>query len=312
MKLRPLLRAGLTASHLAAVAPALADGMPADRADGRDGGSDGGTPVGDATPASFKSGPNDQMVTPGRMAAFAVALGHTNRVVTPFADFDVWSASGETFQTRQNVFYIAPTSTEPITLFVTPKDDERLALHLMLSPADIPPAEIHLKLVDAAGALILPAALGIGAEPSGVALPPPADPSFASAPHESAIADLLRAVVAGDVPPGYGAASMNAVHPRCRLIGGVTTSFAHGQRFVGSAYEVFVGVARNGAAAGATFLEEWCAGPDVAAVALWPTVHLAPGAASEIFVVRRRAAAPTTPPERVRPSLLRHAVAGRP
>jgi conjugal transfer pilus assembly protein TraK len=282
--------------------PALAGGAPEDIAGAQD-----PERTGDATPAAYIPGLNDQMVTPGKLAAFGVALGHTNRIVTPFADFDVWSASGETFETRQNVFYIAPTSTDPITLFVTPKDDERLALHLMLSPADIPPAEIHLKLVDATGALILPAALGVGAEPSGVALPLPADPSFESAPHESAIADLLRAVVAGHVPPGYGAASMNAVHPRCRMVGGVTASFSQGQRFVGSAYEVFVGVARNGGGAHATFLEEWCAGPDVAAVALWPAVHLAPGAASELFVVRRRAAIAPAAPERSRPSLLRNA-----
>lgn len=309
MTRRSILRASCALWLLGAAAPAIADGMPEDH-DGQ--GAGAASLAGEASQASYTPGLNDQMVTPGRMAAFAVALGHTNRVVTPFADFDVWSASGETFETRQNVFYIAPTSTEPITLFVTPKDDERLALHLMLSPADIPPAEIHIKLVDTTGALILPASLGIGAEPSGVALPLPADPSFQAAPHESAVADLLRAVVAGDVPPGYGAASLNAVHPRCRIAGAVTASFSGGQRFVGSAYEVFVGVARNAGAAHATFLEEWCAGPDVAAVALWPAVHLAPGAASEIFVVRRRAAAPVAPPERARPSLLRNASGARP
>jgi conjugal transfer pilus assembly protein TraK len=257
-------------------------------------------------PGLVKPGPNDVLVTPGVPATLRIARSFINRIVTPFAEFDVWTESPEEFRTRANVFYIAPTSDVPVTLYLTPKDDERLALALTLVPEDVPPAEIHLKLADASGALILPAALGAGPAATAEVLPAPAVPAYESEPHEAAVAELLRAIAAGEVPQGYGPASMTAVHPRCRMVGSASASFARGQRYVGGAYEVFVGVARNDGVTETTFLEEWCAGPDVAAVALWPSVRLGPGAEAEVFVVRRRAVQPAAP-ERARPSLLRAA-----
>jgi conjugal transfer pilus assembly protein TraK len=133
-----------------------------------------------------------------------VALGHINRIETPFQAFDIWTESPEEFEQRGHVFYVSPQT---------------------------------------------------------------------------------------------------GAHPRCRNVGGVSASFAAGQRFIGSAFEVFVGVAHNGAAIAKAFDEQWCAGPDVAAVALWPSPELAPGARAEIVVVRRRAPV-TERPVRMRASLV--------
>lgn len=251
-------------------------------------------------------GVNDVLVTPGAPQTIRVALDHINRIATPFAAFDLWTESPEQFQTRGHVFYIAPTDERPITLFVTPKGDESMAVRLTLVPSRIPPTEIHLRLADETGALVLPAAVGAPAAASEPPLPVGAAPSFESGPYEEAIASVVMEIAAGSVPAGYVAAPMTAVHPRCRQTGGFTVRFDGGQRFVGAPFEVFVGVVSAAATPTAgrrSFDEQWCAAPDVVAVALWPDSDLGAGERAEIMVLRRRASASPTP-SRARPSLI--------
>lgn len=248
-------------------------------------------------------GINDVPVTPGKPQTIRVALDHINRIATPFAAFDLWTESPEQFQTRGHVFYISPTDERPITLFVTPKGDESLALRLTLVPSRIPPTEIHLRLADETGALVLPAAVGVAAAASEPPLPVSSVPSFESGPYEDAIASVVMEIAAGSVPAGYVAAPMTAVHPRCRQTGGFTVRFEGGQRFVGAPFEVFVGVVTAVGGGRRGFDEAWCAAPDVVAVALWPDSDLGPGERAEIMVLRRRASA-TPAPSRTRPSLI--------
>ena len=293
-------RATLRALALATLAPfaVSADGLPDDDAPPS-------SPAGQATPAAQRvaTGVNDVLVTPGVSQTVRVALGHINRIVTPFAAFDLWTESPEQFQTRAHVFYISPTEERPITLYVTPKGDESMALSLTLAPSRIPPTEIHLRLVDETGALVLPASIGAAVAPSEPPLPASASPSFESGPYEEGIASVVKEIAAGSVPAGYVAAPMTAVFPRCRQTGAVDVRFDGGQRFVGAPYEVFVGVVRMTGAGRISFDERWCAAPDVVAVALWPDAQLARGEAAEIMVLRRRAGA-SPAPSRSRPSLI--------
>jgi conjugal transfer pilus assembly protein TraK len=290
---------GIMAVVVAAPISAGADGMPPETAT--------------AAPASPQDAPvqraavgiNDVLVTPGQTQAVRVALGHINRIVTPFRSFDLWTESPEEFQSRGAVLYVSPTSKRPVTLFVTPKGDESLAISLTLVPDEVPPTEVHLRLADASGALILTAALGGEAAPSTPSplLPAATSPSFESGPYEESIAAVVKEIAAGQVPAGYAAAPMTAVFPRCRARAGLAVAFDGGQRFVGAPFEVFIGVVRNTGSGPVAFDETWCAAPDVAAVALWPDVELAPGAAAEVMVLRRRASASPTP-SRTRPSLI--------
>ncbi|MEO0760942.1 MAG: type-F conjugative transfer system secretin TraK, partial [Pseudomonadota bacterium] len=116
-------------------------------------------------------------------------------------------------------------------------------------------------------------------------------PSRESGPYEDGLAEMLTRFAAGEIPAGYSTGSLTATHPRCRRVGGLQADFSGGQRFLGAAFDVFVGVVRNDGPTGASFDESWCADPSVAAVALWPAIQLAPGGLAEIFVVRRRAGA---------------------
>ncbi len=74
-----------------------------------------------------------------------VAQGHLNRIVTPFENPKVTSTSPATTEARDNVIYIGTSGTSPVTIFITEKGSEDLALSLTLIPKQIPPREIFLS-----------------------------------------------------------------------------------------------------------------------------------------------------------------------
>ncbi|MEO0622235.1 MAG: type-F conjugative transfer system secretin TraK [Pseudomonadota bacterium] len=300
---------GATALFLLLASTALAGGMPEEEPI---------TPAAAERASLSEAGASVELrVSSGEAQFVRVAQGHMNRIVTPFPEFDLWTESDEEIQTSGPVFYVSPASDRPISLFITPTGREDLAISLTLVPSAVPPTMITLKLENAAVALVHPAALGsastapaaasggIAAGAYGPAAPPPALPSYESGPYEETIAAALVAFASGAVPSGFAPGSLTAMHPRCRRIGGLAADFSRGQRYVGSAFEVFVGLVSNTGALPLDFDERRCEDPSVAAVALWPAGSIAPGGRAEIFVVRRRASAGGMPVSaRARPSLL--------
>ncbi|MEM9765123.1 MAG: type-F conjugative transfer system secretin TraK [Pseudomonadota bacterium] len=300
---------GATALSLLLANTALAGGMPEE------------DPITPATASAERESLSEAgasvelRVRSGEAQFVRVSRGHMNRIVTPFPEFDLWTESDEEIQTSGPVFYVSPASDRPISLFITPTGREDLAISLTLVPSAVPPTMITLKLENAAGALVHPAAVGsatanpvtagIGAGTYEPAAPPPALPNYESGPYEETIAAALVAFASGAVPSGFAPGSLTAMHPRCRRIGGLPADFSRGQRYVGAAFEVFVGLVRNTGSLPLDFDERRCEDPSVAAVALWPAGSIAPGGRAEIFVVRRRASASGMPVSaRARPSLL--------
>lgn len=302
---RPAIIACLALCALGA--PALADGSPAaGQAQGDTASPADAAPV---RPASVEGGggPNDVWVAPGEEVALRVALGHINRIETPFPEFDIWTESPEQFEQRGHVFYVSPQSDRPISMFLTPKGDERLAFSLMLMPEAVKPAQVRLRLGALEPGGPIPIAWGPEAPGRGgfavAAAPALSTPSFESGPYEDSLTALVKEFVVGMVPQGYAVAPQTGAHPRCRNVGGVATAFGEGQRFIGPAFEVFVGVVSNESLVLKLFDETWCAGPDVAAVALWPSYELPAGQRAEVVLVRRRAPVTETP-VRMRASLV--------
>jgi hypothetical protein len=82
-------------------------------------------------------------VTPGINEIIPVAQGHLNRIITPFDSPKVRTVSPATTQIEGHVLYVAPADENPVTLYVTPGDNEELALSLTLAPRRIPPREIQ-------------------------------------------------------------------------------------------------------------------------------------------------------------------------
>ena len=298
---------GATALSLILASTALAGGMPEEEP---------ATPAAASPqrPSLSEAGASVELrVRSGEAQFVRVARGHMNRIVTPFPEFDLWTESDEEIQTSGPVFYVSPASDRPISLFITPTGREDLAISLTLVPSAVPPTMITLKLENAAGALVHPAALGSATAAQTAAsgsayepaTPPLALPHYESGPYEETIAAALVAFASGAVPSGFAPGSLTAMHPRCQRIGGLAADFSRGQRYVGAAFEVFVGLVRNAGTLPLDFDERRCEDPSVAAVALWPAGSIAPGGRAEIFVVRRRASAGGVPVSaRARPSLL--------
>ena len=215
---------------------------------------------------------------PGVNELIPIAIGHMNRVTVPFEDPDVWTASGESVEVRQNALYLAPSTPEPISMFITPPGDEGVALSVTLVPQEIPPVQVALSL------------------PSGVQVVSHGSRDDAerwetSHPYVETLRHVVIALASGEVPQGYAAMTMRAsasAPPRCRPGDGFAVDFRSGQYFSGGRLEVFVGLVRNDGSAPAEFREAWCGDHNVAAVAVWPQVVLQSREVAEIIVVRHR------------------------
>jgi len=72
-------------------------------------------------------------VVPGVNEIIPVAVGHLNRIVTPFDKPHVRTVSQATTQIEGNVLYIATPDENPVALYITPGETEDFALsHLSL------------------------------------------------------------------------------------------------------------------------------------------------------------------------------------
>ncbi len=85
-------------------------------------------------------------VAPGVNEIIPVAVGHLNRIVTPFEKPHVRTVSQATTQIEGNVLYVATPDETLVALYITPGETEDFALSLTLAPRKIPPREVKLTL----------------------------------------------------------------------------------------------------------------------------------------------------------------------
>jgi len=233
-------------------------------------------------------------VSPGVNEIIPVAQGHLNRIITPFDSPKVRTVSVATTQIEGNVVYVAPADENPVTLYVTPGDNEELALSLTLAPRRIPPREIRLTL-DAEQYRKL------GSLQSGQERPSAASGRL-SQDYVAELKQTFRALALMRTPRGYSLrAPLAGEVLRCTQPGLVTTI---GQTLEGRDLLVMVGTAKNSGLVPLELDERSCAfeSQETVAVAAWPKVWLEPGEMSELYIaVRRTPDAETT----ARPSLLK-------
>lgn len=86
--------------------------------------------------------PTTLLMTPGVNELIPVALGHLNRIVTPFESPQVRTTSDAQTQIKGNVVYVATDKESPVSLYITPPGQEASALSVTLVPRRIPPREI--------------------------------------------------------------------------------------------------------------------------------------------------------------------------
>lgn len=237
--------------------------------------------------------PQTLKVVPGVNEIIPVAVGHLNRIVTPFEAPQVRTVSHATTQIEGNVLYVATPDETPVTLYITPGATEEVALSLTLAPRRIPPREIRLTL-DAADYKKLGALQGRSTGPGG-------QPGHAAQDYIAHLKETFRALALMRTPKGY-ALRDPAVGESIRC----TQAGLHartGQALEGRDMVLLVGVARNTGATALEVDERSCTddGGEVLAVAAWPKVMLEPGEATELYVAVRR---PRDEDTTARPSLL--------
>lgn len=229
-------------------------------------------------PMTMGSTDNDIMVKPGVNQIVQIAVGHTNRIVTPFAHPQVSSASltgGEQGEVtvKDNVVYVSTAKNYPLSMFITEKGNENLSISLTLVPRKIPSREITVSFRD-----------------SNVSMRYASEDAEAwekSQPFLSGSNKNLRTIALQGIPAGYNLTNMPKDYalPKCR-VDGFKVDFSHGQLIAGSKLHYVIGKVTNISKETLEFKESGCGDYDVAAVALYPTNVFEPGESAEIYVIK--------------------------
>lgn len=241
----------------------------------------------------------DVVVQPGVNTIVPVAVGHLNRIVTPFEKPIVQTVSQSTFEVKGNVVYISTQDPSPIAMYITPSDDESVAISLTLAPRKIPPIQANLIIGQLPGA----GGRGVPGGQGGFRYSGQAKKWEEGQPYMESIKGIMRALALGGIPKGYsmGKLSRTDTLPACYQ-DGISFDFSRAQIVMGHNFKALIGVARNASAMPVMFDETSCTHPQLAAAASWPRNMLEPGQATEIYIVTRVGDAPSE--DSSRPSLL--------
>lgn len=230
------------------------------------------------------------VMEPGVNQLAPIAIGHLNRIVTPFDQPAVNTTSNADTRIENNIVYVSTSDKMPVTMFLTQAGDESRALSLTLVPQQIPPRELFLRMPD-------------HMQQAGMVSNARAEKWENSQPYIDTIRSLFRHIALGEIPQGYTMSGVTSgvKLPACEMPG-VTFDFSRGQVLNGHSLSVVVGVARNVSGREEEIKESACGDWDVAAVAAWPHNVLMGGQATEIYVARKIQR--KTGPVSKRPSLI--------
>jgi len=240
----------------------------------------------------------DVIVASGTNTLIPISRSQINRLVTPFENPNIQTVSQAEISTSGNVIYVTTQDDQPVTMFVTPEDDESVAISLTLLPQSIPPIQANLIFARniQGGAVGMPA-MGSTAY-SGTARK-----WERSQPYMDTLRSLMREMAMGKLPRGYTFAALNSGDriPACAQPA-LSFDFSKSQLIQGHDFRVYVAVAENISGNTVEFDHGACSHPYRAAVSSWPHEMLEPGQKTEVFVVTRVPS--ITADTSVRPSLL--------
>ena len=230
-------------------------------------------------------------VKPGVNRMVQVSQGHPNRVVVPFENPRIRTTSSDAEITAHGpVIYVATNSKRPVTLFVSPEDNERLAVSLTLIPKAIPPQELNITISgEHAGEFRF-------ARPS-------AQKWEQRTPYVNTLIGLFESLAKQQLPRGYSIREPHAADPlTCWHQRDII--FELGQVVEGHNIEVQVLVAHNNDDEPVEVVGSMCAGDRVLAAAEWPRSVLEPNQKTEVYVARQRL--DEAEERSTRPSLINH------
>lgn len=214
-------------------------------------------------------------VEPGINQVIPIAIGHINRIVTPYDTPSVNTISDAIIEANENVLYIATNNDHPVTMFIKPDvNDETAAISLTLNPKKIPPIEVTLELANSTYA-------------SGHRSKK-AEKWEKNQPYVDSIINSLKQIALKEIPTGYsiGPASSGTPEPYCYQKG-LTFDFQSGQYLRGHNIDILIGLAENLSSTEIEFSESSCLDGNITAVSSWPNTYLLPGQKTEVYVMMR-------------------------
>lgn len=237
--------------------------------------------------------PQHIQIKPGINELMPIAVGHLNRLITPFDNPVVTTTSQATTSTQGKIVYVATADETPVTLYITPGDNQDIALSLTLIPKRIPAREIHLSLDKESVKLLKKVQQQTHASNNGVG-----DQEQA---YIAQLKKLFRELGLQHTPPGFSLRDPLQTEQLQCLQDAI--QIKTGQVLEGQDILILVGLARNTGLAPLEFDERSCATThtEVLAVAAWPKVVLGQNEATELYVAIRRSADASV---ELRPSLL--------
>lgn len=253
--------------------------------------SDAAAPNGEKPEAS----PTTLIMRPGVNELIPVALGHLNRIVTPFDSPQVRTTSDAQTQIKGKVVYIATDKETPVSLYITPPGREAPALSLTLVPRRIPPREITLVMD-----MLSP---GNQPWPQTDVVNRKAQVWETAQPYIDSLRDLFRALALNELPQGYDIRLTRKTDrvPKC-FQPGLKFDFQSGQVITGHYFTVYAGRVSSFADQPVAAIETACKTRDMVASSFWPRHILLPSEKTELFVVVRNHREEVV--ESQRPSLL--------
>lgn len=228
--------------------------------------------------ASASTPDNEITVKPGVNQIVTIAVGHTNRIVTPFNHPQVSTSTlstgeGGEVAVKDNVVYVSTAKNIPLSMFITEKGQENLSISLTLVPRKIPSREINVTFKDSNVSMRLASE--------------DAEAWEKNQPFESGTNKTLKDVALKNIPTGYTLTNIPKGYalPRCR-VQGFDVDWSKGQLIAGSKLHILVGKVTNTSSSVLEFKEAGCGDYDVAGVALFPTNIFNPGDSAEIYVIK--------------------------
>lgn len=222
-----------------------------------------------STPMAMMSqAPLKMTVEPGRTIFLDVALNQMNRFITPWKKPRIVSAHEVTHYVRGNAVYIAPSSNEPLGIYIT-SGDESQAISLGLFPKAIPPREVTLEM-------------------PGIQVSSASEEAMkweTSTDYLTTITQLLEDTAHGNIPPGYGLRQPNErdAHYVCDMPG--LNISAPLQVLDGGHLAVHIMKVTNTGALPVEAQEHTCLQDGVAAAAVSPPAVLEAGETREMYLV---------------------------
>ena len=244
--------------------------------------------------------PNVITILPGRTELLPMAIGHLNRLETPFSDPMVRTSAAAdalTVEFDQNFVYVA--LSQAVTLFIHERGHPDPAIVVALIPEQIAPRQVRLNVPAAISAQIKKQAPKPAVKSSASSKTPGPRANSAGVHRDNppglgqrsakAVRDL-RTFSEGRMPRGYQSGSIAAYAAKSFCAAqGVTFTFSQGAMIFDGTNYIVRGMATTRSKKPVDLNEQWCmAHPGSLAAGFFPRTQISNDAPTDFYIILTR------------------------